>query len=110
MALVGNSDVVAAERQIAQGDLGAAAAQATRATHVLPWSSEPWLVIADVHARGSDQAGARAALRQAIARDSADWSLWFRLAAVSHGNERAVALRRAAVLDPGFFSTTGQGS
>ena len=110
MALVGNSDVLAAEHQIARGDLGAATAQATRATQLLPWSSEPWLVIADVHARSSDEAGARAALRQAIARDSADWSLWFRLAAVSHGNERAVALRRAAVLDPGFFSTTGHGS
>jgi O-antigen ligase len=110
VALVGNSDVIGAERQIARGDFGAAAVQATRATRLLPWSSEPWIVIADVHARSSDAAGSRAALRQAIARDSGDWSLWFRLAAVSHGNERAVALRRAVALNPGLFSSAEPGS
>jgi O-antigen ligase len=110
VALVGNSDLVAAERQIARGDLGAATVQATRAKRLLPWSSEPWLVIADVRSRSLDAAGSRAALRQAIARDGADWSLWFRLAAVSHGNERAVALRRAVALNPGLLARAVSGS
>jgi hypothetical protein len=110
VALVGNSAVVSAEQQIAQGHLQAAAARATWATHLLPWSSEPWLVIADARARSLDQEGSRVALRKAIARDDADWALWFRLAAASHGNERAVALRRAVALDPGLFSGVGVGS
>jgi len=110
LALLGNSYVLAAERAIARGDLGTAAAQAARATHLLPWSSEPWLVIADVRARSSDEAGSRAALHQAIARDGRDWSVWIRLAAVSHGSERAIALRRAVALDPGLLSSTGTGS
>jgi hypothetical protein len=108
-ALVGNTDVVAAERQIAKGDLQAATAQANRARKLLPWSSEPWLVIADVRARSFDQAGSRVALREAIARDAADWALWFRLAAASHGSERAVALRRAIALDPRLLSGVGSG-
>jgi hypothetical protein len=108
-ALVGNTDVVAAERQIAQGDLQAATVQANRARQLLPWSSEPWLVIADVRARSFDQAGSRVALREAIARDAADWALWFRLAAASHGSERTVALRRAIALDPRLLSGVGSG-
>ena len=110
VALVGNSAVVSAEQQIGQGHLQAAAARATWATHVLPWSSEPWLVIADVRARSFDQEGSRVALRKAIARDDADWALWFRLAVASHGNERAVALRRAIALDPRLFSGVEAGS
>jgi hypothetical protein len=107
--LVGNADVVAAERQIANGDLQAATVQANRARQLLPWSSEPWLVIADVRARSFDPAQARVALREAIARDAGDWALWFRLAAVSHGSERAVAVRRAVALDPRLLSGVGSG-
>ena len=110
VALVGNTDVVAAERRIALGDVPAAAARATRARQLLPWASEPWLVIADVRARTLDRAGSRAALRAAIARDGADWALWLRLAAASRGNERAVALRRAFALNPRLVSAVGSRS
>jgi len=110
VALVGNTDVVTAERLIAHGDVQGAAAHANRARQLLPWASEPWLVIADTRARSFDEAGARASLRAAVARDGADWALWFRLAAASRGDERAVALRRAFALNPRLVTGVGPGS
>jgi O-antigen ligase len=110
VTLVGNTDVVAAERLMARGDVQGAAAHANRARQLLPWASEPWLVIADTRARSLDEAGARASLRAAIARDGADWALWFRLAAASRGNERDVALRRAIALNPRLLFAGGPGS
>jgi O-antigen ligase len=110
VTLVGNTDVVAAERLMAGGDVQGAAAHANRARQLLPWASEPWLVIADTRARSFDEAGARASLRAAIALDGADWALWFRLAAASRGNERDVALRRAIALNPRLVSGVGPGS
>jgi hypothetical protein len=110
LAYVGGADTVRAERRIALGDLQGAAASANRATRLLPWASEPWIVIADVLDRQGDQVGARAALRAAIARDGADWALWLRLAAVSHGSARVLALRRALELNPRLVSRAGAGS
>lgn len=110
VALVGNTDVVAAERLIARGDVQGAAAHADRARQLLPWASEPWLVLADTRARSLDEAGARASLRAAIARDGADWALWFRLAAASRGTERDIALRRAIALNPRLVTGVGPGS
>lgn len=110
VALIGNTDVVTAERLIAHGDVQGAAAHANRARQLLPWASEPWLVIADTRARSFDEAGARASLRAAVARDGADWALWFRLAAASRGDERAVALRRAFALNPRLVTGVGPGS
>jgi O-antigen ligase len=109
VALVGNTDVVAAEGLIAHGDVQGAAARANRARQLLPWASEPWLVIADARARSLDAAGACASLRAAIARDGADWSLWFRLAAASRGEERDAALRRAIALNPRLVTEAGSG-
>jgi hypothetical protein len=107
VALVGNTDVVAAEHQIERGDVQAAAARATQATQLLPWASEPWLVLADARARGGDLPGSRAALRAAVARDNADWALWLRLAAASRGSRRAVAFRRAVALNPRLLLGVG---
>ncbi len=110
VALVGNTDVVTAERLMARGDVRGAAAHANRARQLLPWASEPWLVIADTRARSLDEAGTRASLRAAIARDGADWALWFRLAAASRGTQRDVALRRAIALNPRLVAGVGPGS
>jgi O-antigen ligase len=110
VALVGNTDVVTAERLIARGDVQGAAAHANRARQLLPWASEPWLVLADASARSLDQTGVRASLRAAVARDDADWALWFRLAAASRGTERDVALRRALALNPRLVTGVGPGS
>jgi len=99
-SLAGNSYVLSAEARMTAGDPAAAAARASRARNLAPWSSEPWLVMADSDARAGDLFEARAALHQALERDRYDWTLWVRLAAVAHGEERAGALRRALELNP----------
>jgi hypothetical protein len=105
-ALAGNAYLVAAERRAQAGDDATAAARAVRATRLLPWASEPWLVIADVRARGGDAPGARDALRKAASRDRSDWHVWYRLAAASNGVERARAVRRVSLLNPRLVRRT----
>jgi O-antigen ligase len=100
ITLAGNTYVVAAEHRVAAGDLNGAVARARRARRLLPWASEPWLVLGDVRSRSGDPAGAQVAFRQAISRDPSDWELWLRLAAASSGHARRVALSRANELDP----------
>jgi hypothetical protein len=98
--LAGNAYLVAAEHRAIAGDDATAESRAVRATHLLPWASEPWLVIADVRGRAGDSAGAREALRRALARDRSDWLIWYRLAAVSSDGERFAAVRRMVLLNP----------
>src|SRR5262249_26948937 len=99
-SLVGNSYVVSAEAHMTGGDPAAAAARASRARHFVPWASEPWLVIADSETRAGDVRDARFALREALARDRNDWTLWVRLATVAHGTQRRLAMRHALALNP----------
>ena len=99
-ALAGNAYLVTAERRAQAGDDAAAQARAVQARRLLPWASEPWLVIADTRARAGDVTGARDALRTAVSRDRSDWFLWYRLAAASSGAERAAAVRQAVLLNP----------
>jgi O-antigen ligase len=99
-AWAGNNHVVAAEGRMVAGDADGAVAQAKRARGFVPWASEPWLVIADSRTRNGDAGGARIALREAVRRDPNDWTLWIRLAAVAHADERALAVRRALALNP----------
>jgi O-antigen ligase len=98
--LAGNSRTGSAEARLAAGDAATAVSDAERARRYLPWSSEPWLVLADAAARAGDTAAARAALRAAAARDGSDWTVWVRLAAVTRGRERATAARHAFALNP----------
>jgi len=91
-ALAGNSYVLAAEKHVLAGDTGDATTQANRAREFLPWASEPWLVLADSPTEQGDVSGGRIALREALARDRNDWTLWVRLAAIE-GREVANALR-----------------
>ena len=91
--LAGNSRLAAAETHMASGDTGAAAGEAATARHFLPWSSEPWLVLADA-------TGRHLLLRTAVRRDPNDWTLWVRLASVERGEARIVAARRALALNP----------
>jgi hypothetical protein len=99
-ALAGNAYLVAAERRALTGDNASAEARARHATRLLPWASEPWLVIADARAGAGDAAGTRDALRKAAARDPSDWLVWYRIAASSNGIERTVAVRRISLLNP----------
>ena len=47
-----------------------------------------------------DAESSPAAYRRALALDPNDWSLWLRLANVSKGEPRRLALREAARLNP----------
>ena len=58
-----------------------------------PFSSAAWGVIGDAESSA-------AAYRRALALDPNDWSLWARLASVSKGEPRRLALREAARLNP----------
>ena len=99
-ALAGNSAVTSAESRMVAGDASGAATRADRARRLLPWSSEPWLVLADSRLQLGDVKGARAAAREALRRDPNDWAVWVRLASITHGAERTAAIRRALALDP----------
>ena len=44
---------------------------------------------------------AREAYRRAAAKDPGDWELWLQLLSLSRGDERARALARLTVLNPG---------
>jgi hypothetical protein len=99
-ALAGNAYLVTAERRANTGDDAMAESRAVRATHLLPWASEPWLVIADVRGRAGDPHGAREALRRALTHDRSDWLIWYRLAAASSDGERSAAVRRMVLLNP----------
>jgi hypothetical protein len=100
IALAGNNYLVEAVHRVTRGDVQSAAARANRAATLLPWASEPWLVIGDAHLQRGEPGRARTAYRKAIARDRADWNLWLRLAAVSSGPQREAALQHAITLNP----------
>jgi O-antigen ligase len=108
VTLAGNTYVVAAEHKVAAGDLNGAEARAGQAKRLLPWSSEPWLVIGDARSRSGDPTGAQVAFRGAVSRDPSDWELWLRLAAASSGHARSVALRRANELNPRLGAVIGK--
>jgi Flp pilus assembly protein TadD len=100
VTLAGNEYVVAAERRAVAGDSAGAEKRARRADRLIPWASEPWLVIGDSRARAGNYVRARSALRKAISRDPSDWTLWYRLTAISAGDARNTALRQALTLNP----------
>ncbi len=76
-----------------------AADDARSARRFAPWASAPWLALGDAVAE-DDRAAARAAYREALERDDANWELWLALGAISTGEEQRRALARAAELNP----------
>jgi O-antigen ligase len=97
---VGNSAVAAGARAVDHGHFARAEARARRAERWLPWSFQPWQVLADAQLARGDLQGARASLHTAIAKDPENWSLWFALAKASRGAARVQALDRAHALAP----------
>ena len=81
-------------------DPSAALAGARGAESLLPWSSEPYVVMADAYQQQRKQQAARRALQQAIAKDSSSWLLWQLLANATSGAERRHAQSRANELNP----------
>jgi hypothetical protein len=60
----------------------------------------PWQLLGEAElARGLDER-ARTSLLQALASDRESWSIWYDLASVSRGAERAHALAEAKKLNP----------
>ena len=100
VTLVGNSAVSAAEAA-AWNDPSKAQAEARKATRWAFWSSDPWRALAQAQLAAGDSSGARASLREAIAKEPRDWNLWYQLALASDEREAIrKALDRAALLNP----------
>jgi O-Antigen ligase/Tetratricopeptide repeat len=110
LGLLGNRALARSSDALRKGNVAAAAAAAEDARHWAPWSAQPWKQLASVRIAQGDRAGALTAYRKAVAKDPRDWELWLGLTSVSRGAERARALARLAVLDPGAASSSSTGS
>ena len=97
---VGNAAIASAARAADRGDSARATSQARRAKEWNPWSYQPWELLGDVQLGRGDLRAARQSFRTAIAKDTANWSLWLDLAKTSKGRARRQALARAAELAP----------
>jgi Flp pilus assembly protein TadD len=100
VGLIGNSALAASKEAVAAGDWRNAETEARKARQWMPWSPDPWRQLAEAQIGADDPAGARQSLRQAIAKDSKDWSLWLDYGLLSRGEERRRALARAVELNP----------
>jgi hypothetical protein len=110
-AVIGSAIALVAEARLEDSQAAArrahyaeAAADAREAHAVEPWAGAPLLQLALVRERQGDLPRARAAVQQAIDRDSGDWQVWLvatRLATKA-GDVPAArhALRRARSLNP----------
>jgi hypothetical protein len=93
LAYAGAARLASAQDALRRGDRIGAVAEARSALRFAPFSSDAWGVIGDAES-------SPAAYRRALALDPHDWSLWARLASVSKGEPRRLALREAARLNP----------
>jgi hypothetical protein len=100
VALIGNSAASASSTAAQAGNWRKAESDARRASTWLPWSSEPWRLIAEAQFARNEVAAARASFRKAIVEDDRDWTLWFELALASKGPAQRVALAHASRLNP----------
>jgi hypothetical protein len=100
VGLVGNRADAAALAAAQRGDWATARTEAERADAWAPWSAEALALEADGAVAQNDRHEARLLLRRAVTRDPTDRGLWARLASVTGGSERQLALQQAARLDP----------
>ena len=100
VAHVGNRALAASAEATSSGSLSTGAAEARRARAWMPWSHKPWQARGEAElAQGRDRA-ARESLAHALELDRTDWSVWYDLAIVTRGAERALALEEAKRLNP----------
>jgi hypothetical protein len=99
VGLRGNQAIAAAENA-QRGNLSTVLAEARRASRWAPWSARPWQIRGEAELKHHRLHAARADLREAAAKDPADWSIWLSLALASSGRERRGALAEAARLNP----------
>lgn len=99
-SFVGNSDVAASRRALADGEPSTAIVRAKRASRTLRWSIEPWLARGEAQRAYRDLSGARASFERATSMDPGNWRAWQALASASSGAGRRRALTRALLLNP----------
>jgi O-antigen ligase len=100
VGLVSNVAIAKSDDDLDAAKYVSAAKEAKRAEAWAPWSPQPWERLGDAAGAAGYEPEARAAYRRALAKDRNDWTLWFDLAAVTHGNARRQAIARAAALNP----------
>src|SRR5205823_11460921 len=98
--LIGNSALSASSSARSDHNWAKAASQARKARHLLPWSPDPWTALGSAQYSSGDVQGARKSFRTAVAKDPGEWTLWFKLAAVTHGKERKEAIAQVRRLNP----------
>jgi O-antigen ligase len=102
VGLVGASASAASQEaaEASPPDYAEAEDEARTARRWAPWSSEPWQRLGEAQLAAGEFAAARASFRKAIAKEPADWELWFRLAEAAGGREQRRALAEALRLNP----------
>jgi hypothetical protein len=100
LGLVGNLEVSRASSALRAGDWFIAASRAQAAERWQPWSPEPLRLLGEARLAQGRRDDARRAFAAAVAKDGADWRLWFDLARAARARERTPALARASMLNP----------
>ena len=100
VAHVGNRAIAASGDAIANGEPARGASEAQRARRWAPWSAVPWQLLGEAKLARRHDEEARRHLLRALARDRESWNIWYDLASVSRGAERARALVEANELNP----------
>jgi O-antigen ligase/polysaccharide polymerase Wzy-like membrane protein len=93
LAYAGNDRLSSAQSALQNHNAAAAVAGARGALRFAPYSAAAWELIGD-----AEQSAA--AYRRAAALDPNAWTAWAKLAQVTHGESRRLALREAARLNP----------
>jgi hypothetical protein len=99
-AYVGNAAAGSAEDDLQANSFQSAATQARRAGRLMPWSTQPPVLLAEAYLGVGDLPAARSELRKALAKDRGDWKTWLDLALASKGRARRNALAEASRLYP----------
>ena len=114
VGVVGNRALANGEAALDAGREALAAEHAREALQWAPWSAQAHRLLAEAQLAGGNAGAARDNLRQAIASDPRDWTLWFALAQTTSGPEGAHALAEARRLNPrspdieAYVSANGQ--
>jgi hypothetical protein len=100
VAHVGNRAAADAAHALARGNTRSATAGAVRARTWMPWSYEPWQLLAESQLAEGAHAAALASIRHAVALDPGQWSVWYDEALADQGRGGDTALARATELNP----------
>jgi hypothetical protein len=100
IGLLGNLAVARGSHDLTLRKWQSAADDAARARRLMPWSTQPWVLLAEARPGAGDLRGARSSLVHALGPGRQEWRVWFDLALASHGSERRAAAARARALYP----------